>query len=882
MRRPNPLAMLVVCVLVVLSANRSSARELACARQSFGAPGDSSAVRKYSPDRVVDILHMVIEVTPNFRDRSVAGQTILRFKPLAAGVREIKLQAVDLQVSAARGPAGMEFQNTGAELILNFAEPLPAGQEQEIAIAYRAHPRRGLYFRTAELGYRPEDEHLFTQGEDIEARHWFPCHDSPNEKFTSEVICHVPAGMTALSNGRLAGEKTGPDGLTAFHWRQDKPLTSYLVALAAGHFKKIEDKSHRVPLAFYTPASQIGLAPTTFEGTRHMMEFFEAEIGVPYPWDRYDQVCVEDFMFGGMENTTLTILTDTTLFPPETENIHSSQGLVAHELVHHWFGDLVTCEDWNDAWLNESLTTYYEALYGLHKDGRDEFLYSMHQSAAGFIGRGAAEDSHPIVRRDYEKPIDLFGYLIYPKGAWVVHMLRAELGPELFRACIRAYLERHRFGSVETADLLAVIEELSGRSFDQFFDQWVFRPHHPELKISHGWDAQRKLARISVAQVQQMTNGVGLFRVPLAVRFKGAFGVVERTLDVWRKDEDFFVPLDSAPKVVRIDPEGNLLARVAFEPPREMLAEQLQDSTDLLGRLHAVQQLAKARDQAAVDLLGERLKSDSFYGVRLEAAAALGRMRTKEALGALLAARQQADARVRLAVAGQAGGFFDERAPKFLIEALRNEKNPEIQRALLAGLDAWPAETPRAMLEEMIGGSSHHNLVALGAIAAARGQDDARFIPPILAAIKTGLNRFTARGLAEAVGAVAFLGRQESARDEAFRMLAEHAAHPRQTVRLAALRGLGVLRDERGLAVLGKFENGAEDAPETREARRATEAIRQQRNAMPELQDLRGEVLELKRQQEKTSAMLEELKKQAAAAPAPARKPSGKSAQPKR
>lgn len=861
----------------------SQGHELSCARlgREF-APIDSPLYRRYSPDRVVDVQHMIIEVSPNFRERAVSGTTTVRFKPLRDGVSEIRLNAIDLRVTEARCGLPMEFQNTGEELVFTFAEPLPAAREQQLVISYSAHPRRGMYFRTRELGYSPGDEHLFTQGEDIEARHWFPCYDSPNDKFTSELVCHLPAEMTALSNGRLAGETPDGNGLKRVHWIQDKPITSYLVALAAGHFKKIEDTTHRVPLAFYTPASQIGLAQNSFRGTKDMMDFFEQEIGVPYPWDRYDQVCVEDFMFGGMENTTLTILTDNTLFPDEMENISSSQRLVAHELVHHWFGDLVTCEDWNDLWLNEGFTTYYEALYQRHKEGREEFLYVMHKEAAGFINRGVADDSRPVVRRDYDRAIEMVGYLIYPKGAWVMHMLRGELGEDLFRACIRAYLERHRFGAVETSDFAAIVEELSGRSFDQFFDQWIYHPHHPELQIRHGWDAQRKLAKISVAQVQQLTNGVALFRVPLTVRFKGGFGTVERKLDVQRKDESFFVPLPSEPKVVRIDPEGQLLAKISFEPPRDMLLAQLKDEDDLLGRLHAIAQLGKARDKAAVDLLSERLKNDPFYGARLEAAEALGKMRTKEALAGLLAAKDQRDARVRLMVAHQVSGYFEENALQFLLASLREEKNPAIQRVLLAGLNAWPAGSHRALLLEKIGSVSHENLVARGAIAAARAHNDPSYIQPILEALRKDLNRFGARGLAEAIDAVAYLGRHAEKKDEVYAVLAEYAAHPRQTVRSAAIRGLGVLRDERGLAILGKHAGGPDDSPDTRDAKRAIEAIQNYRPVVRELQTLQNEMLALKKQSEDFRKELDELKKQNAAVEKPPAKKTAKPARSKR
>ena len=183
-----------------------------------------------------------------------------------------------------------------------------------------------------------------------------------------------------------------------------------------------------------------------------------------------------------MENTSITSLTDQTLFPPETENIRTSQGLVAHELAHQWFGDLVTCKDWSQAWLNEGFATYYAHLYDLHKDGTNDFLYGLYHSAKAFIDKSANEDSRPVVFRRYDDPNELFGYLIYPKAGWVLHMLRNELGEELYRKCIKTYVERHSFGNASSDDLQDVVEELSGLSFDQFFDQWLYHGRQPQQR----------------------------------------------------------------------------------------------------------------------------------------------------------------------------------------------------------------------------------------------------------------------------------------------------------------------------------------------------------------------------------------------------------------
>src|SRR6266571_3362660 len=224
---------------------------------SFLAPIDSPENRKYAPDREVHLLHLALDVTPDFKQRTVAGKATLRFKPIAKPVRELKLDAVDLSVQLVEATEKIQaYQVTADKLLITFGEPIPPDKEVSVAISYSAEPTQGLYFRTPEMGYKQGDTHLFPQGEAIEARHWYPCLDSPNEKFTSEITCHVPEGMTVISNGRQLSEgKDAATGLMAVHWSQEKPHANYLITLVAGYFKKLEDKVGNVPLAFYTPPS---------------------------------------------------------------------------------------------------------------------------------------------------------------------------------------------------------------------------------------------------------------------------------------------------------------------------------------------------------------------------------------------------------------------------------------------------------------------------------------------------------------------------------------------------------------------------------------------------------------------------------------------------
>lgn len=873
-----PRAVLIIGILATfLSLPQLRANEfenVVCDKSHLQlAPIDSSEHRKYAPDRPIDIQHVSIDATPDFVRRTVATTTAIRFRPFNEPVTQLRLDAVDLTVESVRSDAGVQsYHSTGNEIVITFDRPIAVGTESTVTITASAEPAKGLYFRTPEMGYKPGDTHLFTQGEPIEARHWYPCFDAPNEKFTSEVICRVPDGMIALSNGILVSqEKDATSGLVVFRWLQDKPHVNYLISLVAGYFKKIEDRYNDVAMAFYTPPSQINEAIHSFRDTKDMMAFFEKEIGVPYPWAKYDQVCVQDFVAGGMENTSVTTLADRTLHTADTENIVSSQGLVAHELAHQWFGNLVTCKDWSHLWLNEGFATYYAHLYDGYKNGRDTLLYGLYNDANRFIDR--PDDNKPIVFRGYDSPTEQFSYLAYPKGSWVLHMLRSQLGEELFRRCVKTYLERHQYQNVVTEDLNAVVEELSGRSFDPFFDQWVYHAHHPELGVQYSWDSKAKLAKISIAQNQKLSPDVLLFRFPLTIRFKLKDGTtVDHQILVKEKAEDFYFPLASAPEIVRVDPEFTLLAKTRLDLPDPMLHAQLADTTDVIGRLRAVEQLGAKKSQSAVAKLKGALQNDPFYGVRVHAAQALRKIHSDEAFAALADSLDQSDARVRHEVINAVAGFYRDDAFQLLQRHLNKERNPAINARALQGISSYFKSEVNTLLLEFLDRPSYRNSLGDAAIRAMRAQDDARYLTPIQEALEKRATEFTTAGIAEGLNALAYLARNESDKSAVREFICRYVNDPRRRVQLAALSGLGTLQDLKAIPLLETFAGADKDSPQRRSAESALAELRDARKPSVELGNLRNEVLELQKANRELKKELDDLKKRfdASAAALPA------------
>jgi aminopeptidase N len=789
----------------------------------------------------------------------VGGTATWKFKPIAKPFVELKLDGVDLNIASVTSTEKvLGYQVTEEKVIITFAEPIPVGKEASVTVRYSAQPEKGLYFRTPELGFKAEDMHIWTQGEADEARHWYPCYDYPNEKFTVEMICHVPEGIVVLSNGRKVSEEKDTNRLIAVRWLQDKPMVNYLVALVAGKLKAIEDKHGNIPLHFWTPATEIEHAANSFEDTKPAMEFFEKEIGVPYPWDKYDQVCIQDYHWGGMENISLTTLNINTLFPKVYESTRNSQGLVAHELAHQWFGDLVTCKDWSHIWLNEGFASYYDDLYTEHKQGRGEFLYRMYEGAKSLTGSTNSVKS--IVWRKYGDPVEQFDSLAYGKGSWVLHMLRNQLGPDLYRQCIKTYVERHKFGNVVTDDLRNVIEELSGRSFDQFFDQWVYHAGSPVLNIDYSWDAQTRLAKISVQQTQPVNESVVLFKFPLLIRFTSKAGTADHVLEVREKSEDFYVPLAEQPQLVRIDPNVSVLAKINFRVPNAMQSAMLANKKDAAGQLIACEQMGDRKDHEAVTKLKETLNSDSEWFVRIAASRSLRGINNDESFDALVASMKQPDARVRRQVVMDITSFYRPAAFEQAQNVLKTEKNPDIVAAALSAL-APLGTNVRPTLVKFLNSDSWRQQYAETAMNVMRAQNDPFYIEPVRNALQSRKQDFTSRTVTIALDVLAYLSREQENKDSVRELIASHANDPRQNIRLAALSALGTLRDERALPVLERFSTAQKNSPERTTAERAIESIRAARKTTLEVGDVRREVIELQKQNRELRKDLDALKK---------------------
>jgi aminopeptidase N len=671
-------------------------------------------------DRPVDITHIRLNVDVSLKKKQLAGTATIDLIPLRP-VRIIRFNAVDFEVSGVRASQAdseqqlkLPFDNTGKELVLTFPEQLATGSRWRVEIKYRVrNPRTGLHFFGPTKAEPNTPWMAWTQGEAESNRYWFPCFDHPNERQTTEIIATVDSRFEVLSNGTQISRKTLPDGKVRCHWLQKKPHVAYLVTLVVGEFAIGRDEWRGKPVLYYAPPDRAADIDRTFGRTKEMLDFFSDRFGIEYPWPKYAQVVVEQFTAGGMENTSATTLNQSVMHDERAMLDGSPDWLIAHELGHQWWGDLVTCKDWSHLWLNEGFATYCEVMWAEHKEGADVRDYRL--LAKSRSARSGPALKRPIVDRQYSSPGSMFDSRAYPKGGWVLHMLRRRVGDDAFFLALQRYGTIYAYQTVETSDIRQSMERLLGISLERFFYDWTERPGHPELTIKTDYDAADGLARISIEQTQK----ADAFHFPLVIEINcaGSNRPVTILKRITEKKLTMYVPVPGRPKLVRVDPEFSLLCSLKEDKSRRLWAAQLTAPT-VAERIRGLEHFAQSKTDADRELVRGVLENDAFYGVRVEAAKSLARSGGNISRDALIAGLKQSEARVRTACVVGLGKFVgDEAVARELTQLLRKgDRSYKVEAGLLTSLTAVAKSAPIDVLLAALDTPSHRDVIRTAAL----------------------------------------------------------------------------------------------------------------------------------------------------------------------
>lgn len=819
-------------------------------QRAFPLPGTRS---RYAPDHVCDVRHVKIVLDIDVDARRIRGRCSLTLAPIDAPLGWLPLDAVELDIHrVSAGGRDLPHRHDGKVLRVDLgpAAADPDTAEVVLDIDYSGSPRRGIYFVGPDETHPDKPVQVWTQGQDEDSRYWFPCFDAPHEKATSEVIATVPARFTVVSNGTLLADTVDEAaGRRTAHWRFDTPHACYLISLVAAELSEIRAQWGDVDVLYYVTPGREEDARRTLGRTPEMLELLSRLFRVPYPYEKYAQVFVADFIFGGMENTTATTLTDVVLLDERATVDRDAEDLVVHELAHQWFGDLLTCRDWSQGWLNEGFATYAEYLWRDHAHGRDEAAMELRDWAHAYFDEDATRYRRKVVTNVFDQPIEIFDRHLYQKGGLILHMLRQILGDEPFWRSIAHYLDRHRTGSVETRDLARAMEAASGRVLDWFFDQWITEgAGHPELEVRYTWDAERRLARVSVRQTQEVDATTPLFRLPLVMRFRIDGGDVDVRFEVTAQQETFFFALADEPTQAIFDPGKHVLARVDFDKGLDLLAAELAEATEAIDRVDAAERLARRGGRKAMEALVRGLASDPFWGVRAACADGLGEIRTAQARDALIEAiATTANARARRAVCRALGAFRgDERAAEALIGVIeRGDASYFVEAEACLALGKTRSPRAPAVLRQAAERESFMDVIRQNVyrgLAAAR--DDGAI--PLL--VEVAMRGRRAHGRHAALGALAQLVKGRSDRDARdVRELAEHLLGDRELrVQLGAIDALVVIGDPAAADAIEALAARELDGQVRRRAREAARDLRAGTRQSEDHQALRGEVERLR------------------------------------
>lgn len=852
--------------------------------RAFELPGDRE---QYAPDRPADVKHIKLVITLDFEQETISGTAYTTFSALYEEVQVIKFDAVELHIENVSLENGqrLAYTTTDKKLVVTLDRPYHYGEEFTIAIAYHARPRIGLHF----VKPAPEDPARPTQawtfGQPRYHSHWFPCHDAPNDRATTEIIVTVPAQFLTVSNGNLLSVTN--NGVTkTHHWRQDVPHATYLVSLVVADFAVIEDSYNGKPVNYYVRKDRQDDAHFYFSKTPEMMRFFSEYTGVEYPYDKYAQTVVELYT-GAMEHTTATTHSFSLLLDERAALDLDYVPIVAHELAHQWFGDLITCRDWPNGWLNEGFATYFEELWIEHDRGTDEFKLSMLHLKEGYLG----EDSHyrrPIVYHVYyNQGFELFDGHMYNKGAWVLHMLRHQLGEAAFRRAIKAYIERYREKEVITANLERTLEEVTGHSMARFFQQWVYSGGYPAFEVNYSWDSEQRMAKVKIKQTQIVDELTPCFVTPVDLTFtvplsdeaaKDTSTMQTRTVPVrilagedGQIEQSFYFSLEREPVMVRFDPDGWLLKTLNFERSTKMLRYQLAFDPDVLGRVEAAEALGAKNDDESFDALTTALHSDPFWGVRAAAVSALGKIGNEKTQSVLIQALETLDvtqfSRVRAAIARALGTFqapqraeMAQRSAQALSALLeKGDVSYKVESTAAAALGKTRTDGSVELLIQLIERPTWMYYVQRG-IFAGLAETGENSVVDIMArylnnsALYPMLRAVAAMGL-RAVGSNHYLYSEE-ARQRAVTALCNAVEHDSwSTVRDISAWALQQFGEKRAISVLDLAARRELDSGAQRAMRSAAHTLRsggkddeQLKNVRKDLDDLREENRRLKDQ----------------------------------
>src|SRR5215472_13872197 len=754
----------------------------------------------YARSKSYDLEHSRVALRFEPEQKKIIGSVLHTLTLLRDGLEKISFDSVGLQIESVRiNRNDAKFETTDAKLLVSLPKAAKAGAKYEVEIKYQGTPTKGLYFILPNKDYPNRPLQIWTQGESEDTRYYLPTYDYPNDRLTTETILTVPASWLTISNGKLVSVSDASGGMKIWTWRESQPSSTYLFTVVAGEFVEVKDSWRNLPVTYYAPKDRGDRLNPNYSRTPAMIELFSKTLGVDYPWEKYSQAMVDDFVAGGMENSSATTNTSESLRHPKLvpEYEEDEDPLISHELGHQWFGDMVTTKDWGNIWLNEGFATFMETVWAESRYGKDTADYERWQNGREWFAMRSLY-AKPIVRYDFEDSEE-FDSNAYGKGGWVLYMLRHQLGEQAFYAGLKHYLEVNRGKNVVTSDLSKAIEEATHTSLDQFFEQWVYGAGAPKFEVSYTYDEARKQVAMNVKQAQKREGRVGLFHVPMDVEITTAAGARLYPIHVTQESEVFTFPADSAPLMVLFDKGTQILKSVEFKRDKKELLYQLENATEVADRADAVEDLSKIKgDDSVVAALGDALRNDKSSGVRRTAAEALGEIGGATASKQLLEAlNTEKESVVRGTIVQALENFKDDAAIAAKLQSVaRDDASYRARGAALRSLGRLKGNGTYETLVAAVNGNSPDGFLRNAALNGLGALGDDKAVPLMKEWAAPG------KDMNSREAAISGLARLNKDNQELTQWLAGFLRDPDFSIRRTAIFALGLRGDASAIPAL--------------------------------------------------------------------------------
>lgn len=801
-----------------------------------------SGVPQAVRERQVDVTKLSADLTINMKKQTVSGSVTIAFVPLRPSLDTLILDSADLEIDSVQFMQGdsqkeLDFSVEDRKLLIDLPSGLTVDVDLAVLIKYKARPNTGLYF-FAESKTRTAEAWNYGEG----GRHynWLPMYNDTNERFAMDFRITVDEPYVVLSNGVQRDVQQNRDGSRTFHWQQDEPIANYLLSLNVGEFvevplAKADLGERKVPLSVWTHAGDEEAAAFSFGKTPKMLEFFSRLLGYDYAWSKYDQVTLRNFS-GAMETTSMVGFNEGSLhheggFSDDTPDLQQAHPIwaiddtIAHELAHHWFGDLVTCRSIASIWLNESFASYMHTVWNGYDNGEDDLTYQRWRYLQAYLDFVKETGTvRPLEYFNYDVSDDMYTQRItYIKGSLILHLLRHALGDTNFYRGVNAYLNTNAFSEVDSFDFQRALEKSSGENLNWFFKEWIRDGGgYPALHASYRYVADRNEVDLSIEQIQAIQPFEGYFDVPVDVEIMTANGSRVHTVRLNEASLNVALPVDGEPLAVVVD-KGNWLIADIYQPLRlPELIYQLENG-DLAAALRAARQLADdyARNPTAIAALTRLAANrDAHWGLRQEAALDLGTMGGTDATAALMLMLNDPSSRIRRAAAialGRAGGDASASA---LEKAILTDPAEEVIGAAEIALGNMRAPNARATLFAQVDRPSrYYDVIRFSALTGLAALED-----PSLASLFADYTNETFNRDVRFAAIDAWV--RVAPNDATLRRKLRELAHdPDSGIRAVALDAIGEQHDADDLEFLGDYAAVEKDPELQRRANAALETI---------------------------------------------------------